>query len=234
MDVRTSRKSGIAEFGKLFLAVGFAASLVTANLTASKLAVYDFPILGELTGSVAAFMIGVSFLFSDLLSELYGKDTARYVVNATIAAVALAWGLVAAAVWMPAAASYDLTAEFSTIFGASYPILLASVLSLVISQNLDVSVFHAIRDRTGQSHKWLRNTLSTGTSQLLDTALFTVLAFVVLPPLFGQGTVPLAVAGSIIAAEYLIKLAVAVLDTGVFYGATAVAERYTTPDHQLS
>jgi len=69
MDVRTSRQSGVAEFGKLFLAVGFAASLVTANLTASKLAVYDFPILGELTGSVAAFMIGVSFLFSDLLSN---------------------------------------------------------------------------------------------------------------------------------------------------------------------
>lgn len=227
MDVNTSRQSGVAEFGKLFFAVGFAASLVTANLTASKLAVYDFPLIGELTGSVAAFMIGVSFLFSDLLSELYGKSTARYVVNATIAAVALAWALVAAAVWMPAAESYRLTTEFSMIFGASYPILLASVLSLVVSQNLDVSIFHAVRDRTGHSHKWLRNTLSTGLSQLLDTSLFTVLAFVVLPPLFGQGTVPLAVAGSIIFAEYLIKLGVAVLDTGAFYGATAAAERYT-------
>lgn len=228
MDTKPTSNASVAEFGKLFLAVGFAATLVTANLTASKLAVYDFPIVGELTGSVAAFMIGVSFLFSDLLSELYGKDTARYVVNATIAAVALAWGLVATAVWMPAAASYGLTAEFGAIFGASYPILLASVLSLVVSQNLDVSIFHAVRDRTGYSHKWLRNTLSTGTSQLLDTALFTVLAFVVLPPLFGQGTVPLAVAGSIILAEYLIKLAVAVLDTGVFYAATAAAERYTS------
>jgi hypothetical protein len=95
-----------------------------------------------------------------------------------------------------------------------------------VSQNLDVSIFHAIRDRTGHSHKWLRNTVSTGTSQLLDTALFTVLAFVVLPPLFGQGTVPLAVVASIIVAEYLIKLAVAVLDTSVFYVATAAAEHY--------
>lgn len=228
MDANVSRHDGVAEFGKLFFAVGFAASLVTANLTASKLAVYDFPLVGEVTGSVAAFMIGVSFLFSDLLSELYGKDTARYVVNATIAAVALAWALVAAAVWMPAAESYALTSEFGAIFGASYPILLASILALIVSQNLDVSIFHAVRDRTGRSHKWLRNTLSTGTSQLLDTALFTVLAFVVLPPLFGQGALPFAVVGTIIFAEYTIKLGVAVLDTGVFYAATAAAERLDT------
>lgn len=221
----TTPTDTVAQFVKIILAVGFASTLVTANLTASKLAVYDFPLVGEVTGSVAAFMIGLSFLFSDLLCELYGKRTARYVVNASIIGVGLSFGLVAAAVAMPAAPSFDLTAEYGAVFGASYPILLASVLSLIVSQNLDVSIFHAVRDRTGHRHKWARNTISTGTSQLLDTSLFTVLAFVALPPLFGQGVLPWTVVGTIIFAEYVIKLAVAVGDTAVFYALSGVLER---------
>jgi len=214
-----------AEFGKYLFAILFGASLVTANLTASKLAVYDFPILGELTGSVAAFMIGISFLMTDLLSEIYGKRTTRYIVNATIAAVALAWGMVAVAMALPASPAYQNAAAFGTVFSASYPILLASIMSLILSQNLDVSIFHAIRDYTGGRHKWFRNMASTGTSQLLDTAVFTWLAFIILPPLFNQPALPFAVTVSIITAEYIIKLAVATLDTGVFYAVSGAAER---------
>lgn len=214
-----------AQFGKYLFALLFGASLVTANLTATKLAVYDFPIIGELTGSVAAFMIGVSFLMSDLLSEIYGKRTTRYIVNATIVAVALAWGMVAAAVSLPASPAYGDASAFNTVFSASYPILLASVTSLLLSQNLDVSIFHAVRDITGRKHKWARNIASTGTSQLLDTAVFTWLAFIVFPPMFGQPTIPFAVTLSIITAEYLIKLTVAGLDTGVFYVLSGAADR---------
>jgi len=225
MELDNTPDGSVAQFFKISLAVGCASALVAANLTASKLAVYDFPVVGEVTGSVAAFMIGVSFLFSDLLCELYGKRTARYVVNASIIGVGLAFALVAAAVAMPAAESFALASEFGAVFGASFPILLASIISLFISQNLDVSIFHAVRSRTGRGHKWARNTISTGLSQLLDTSLFTVLAFVALPPLFGQSTVPWAIVGTIIFAEYTIKLSVAVVDTVVFYLVTGVAER---------
>lgn len=224
-ETRRVDQSDKAQFLKILLAVGFATTLVTANLTATKLAVYDFPIVGETTGSVAAFMIGVSFLFSDLLCELYGKRTARYVVNASIGAVALAFGLVAVAVSLPASGGYELTSQFNAVFGASYPILVGSVLSLLVTQNLDVSIFHAVKSYTGGGQKWARNTVSTATSQLLDTALFTVLAFWALPPLFGGSALPWSVVFTVIFAEYTIKLVVALLDTSAFYVVSGLAER---------
>ncbi len=224
-ETRRVEPSEKAQFVKILLAVGFATTLVTANLTASKLAVYDFPIVGETTGSVAAFMIGVSFLFSDLLCELYGKQTARYVVNASIAGVALAFSLVAVAVSLPASSGYELTSQFNAVFGASYPILIGSILSLLVTQNLDVSIFHMVKSYTGRRQKWARNSLSTATSQLLDTALFTVLAFWALPPLFGGSQLPWSVLFSIIFAEYIIKLVVAVVDTSAFYVVSGLAER---------
>lgn len=225
MSENNAEQPDKAQFPKILLAVGFTTTLVTANLTASKLAVYDLPIVGATTGSVAAFMIGVSFLFSDLLCELYGKQTARRVVNASIAGVALAFALVAVAVSLPASGGYELAPEFDAVFGASYPILVGSILSLLVTQNVDVSVFHAVKCYTGEGQKWARNTVSTATSQLLDTALFTVLAFWALPPLFGGSVLPWPVLFSIIVAESTIKLVVAVVDTSAFYLVSGLAER---------
>jgi|APHM01.1.fsa_nt_gi conserved hypothetical integral membrane protein len=215
----------ILAFGKWLFAAVFVASLVTANVTASKLAIFDFPILGEVTGSVAAVMIAVSFLMTDLCSEIYGKQVTRYIVNASIVAVGVSFGLIAVALTIPASDAYQNTAAFQTIFTASYPILIASILSLLVSQNLDVSIFHTIRSKTGYRHKWIRNILSTGISQLLDTAVFTVLAFAVLPVLFSQSGLPMEIILGIIIAEYLIKLVFAFGDTVVFYLLTGIAEK---------
>jgi hypothetical protein len=212
-------------FGKWVLGAGFIATLTTANLTASKLAVYEFPVIGETTGSVAAFMIGISFLLSDLSSEIYGKATTRYLVNAAILSVVMVFGLVAAALAIPAAPAYESAAAFQAVFAASPPILIASIIGLTISQNLDIEIFHRVRRRTGGRHRWLRNCASTGVSQLFDTSAFTLLAFVILPPLFGSVALPLSVVVGIILTEYLIKLIVAAFDTVAFYGITGLSER---------
>lgn len=217
-----------ASFVKWTLGLLFAGVLVTANLTASKLVVYDLPLIGEVVGSVAAVAIGVSFLLTDLLGEVYGKKAARRVVNGTIFALVIAYGLVYFAIWMPPAASYSNNSQFVTVFSSSFPLILASIISLLVSQNLDVSVFHKFKDLTDGKHKWTRNIGSTATSQLLDTAFFTWMAFVAFPPFFGGEAVPLGIAGSIIFAEYLVKLVVAGLDTPVFYAVSALLERQTS------
>lgn len=214
------------EWLKVTLQLTFAGVLVTANLTASKLAVYDFPILGEMTGSVAAVAIGINFFLTDLLSEIYGEREARKAVNGTILALIVAYAVVFFSIWMPAAGSYANNAEFATVFSSSYPIIVASILSIIVSQNIDISIFHAIRSMTGQRFKFARNIGSTATSQLLDTAFFTFLAFMALPPLFGGSALPLSVVVSIITAEYIVKLVVAVVDTPLFYAVTAVTGSY--------
>lgn len=203
----------------------FAAVLVTANLTASKLVVYDIPFYGEVVGSVAAVAIGVNFFCTDILSEVYGKKTARRVVNGTILALVVAYGFVYFSIWMPAAPSYGNQEAYSLVLGSSQPIIIASIVSMLVSQNLDVSIFHYFKSATNGSHKWLRNLGSTATSQLLDTAFFTWLAFAAFPPLFGGEALPMSILIGIITAEYLVKLMVAILDTPFFYAVSAILDR---------
>lgn len=225
-------KDNRKEWLKVTLQLTFAGVLVTANLTASKLAVYDIPLLGETTGSVAAVAIGINFFITDLLSEIYGKKEARKAVNGTIAALIVAYALVYFSIWMPAAESYANNAAFSTVFGASFPIIIASILSIVISQNLDISIFHAIRGQTGEGWKFVRNIGSTATSQLFDTAFFTILAFMALPPLFGGSALPFGIVVGIITAEYLVKVGVVIIDTPFFYAVTAITGGYIEDDEE--
>ncbi len=209
---------------RIVLQAVFVGALITANLTASKLVELSLPLLGTVVSSAGVFAIGVTFFCTDLISELYGKGTARQTVNASVVAMVAAYALVFLAITLPAAPAYGQAEAFNSVFGASTPIVIASVLTIVVSQNLDVSIFHFIRGRTGDKYKFMRNIGSTGVSQLLDTSLFTALAFIVLPPLFGGAAVPLAVAGGIIGTEYVIKLLIAVLDTPLFYAITAILE----------
>lgn len=203
-------------FGKWVLAAVFASAITTANLTATKIGIYPFPLIGDITGSVAAFMIGVGFLATDLTSELYGKQTAQYIVNATIISVGVVYSLVTVALTIPSAPFYDGGA-FIAVFEASTPVLIASIIGLLISQNLDVEIFHRIYDQTGSRHKWLRNIGSTTVSQGVDTVIFNILAFSMLPPLFNTQPVSLAALSGVVAAEYTIKAIVAGADTVLFY-----------------
>lgn len=202
---------------KTVLSIAFATSLVVANLVATKLAFFDIPFIGGVAVPAGFAAIGVSFLCTDLLGELHGRDVARRTVNATVIALGVAWVLVYVAIWFPAAPFYEQAEAFDTIFGASGTIVTAGILTTLLSQNVDVSVFHRLREYTDGRHKWLRNLGSTGVSQLLDTSVFIVLAFVFLPSVMGGTTTPLAVIPGMIVGQYVVKLVVAVLDTPIFY-----------------
>ncbi len=99
--------------------------------------------------------------------------------------LALVWSTIAA----PAAeASVDPDA-FATALGASTNVVLGSLLAYLVSQNWDVWLFHRIRDRTGSDYLWLRNVVSTGTSQAIDTVIFVSIAFAIAPAVLGVGVV---------------------------------------------
>lgn len=202
---------------KTTLGIVFATSIIVANLVATKIAFFTLPYLGGVAVPAGFAAIGVSFLCTDLLSELYGRDAARDVVNATVVALGVAWLLVYAAIAFPAAPFYENAAAFASIFGASSTIVVAGILTTLVSQHIDVSVFDWIRGYTGVSHKWLRNLGSTTISQFVDTTVFIVLAFAVLPLILGGTTTPLAALPSLIIGQYVVKLVVAVCDTPVFY-----------------
>jgi hypothetical protein len=206
-----------------FLTALFAGSIVLANVLAAKVAAIDF---GLVTVTVPAgfVAIGVAFLATDLLGELHGRDTARRVVNATIPVLAVAYGLVAVAIAFPVASVGVPQAAFATTLDSGAAIVLASLVTLFVSQHVDVTVFHAIRERTNGRHKWARNLSSTGISQLVDTVLFIGLGFVVFPALLGGTPLPLVAVPGLVVGQYVAKLAVAALDTPLFYVATWLSD----------
>jgi uncharacterized integral membrane protein (TIGR00697 family) len=209
---------------KTTLGIVFATALVVANVTAAKLAFFQLPYVGGVAVPAGFVAIGVAFLASDLLSELYGPDAAHQVVNATVLALVVGYGLIYAAIWLPVAPFFEANAAYETTLGASATIVLASICTTLVSQHVDVRVFHWLREVTAARHKWLRNVGSTSVSQFVDTAVFILLGFAVFPLVFGGTTTPLAVLPELVVGQYVVKLVVAGLDTPVFYLVTAAAD----------
>jgi uncharacterized integral membrane protein (TIGR00697 family) len=86
--------------------------------------------------------------------------------------------------WVDAAQAQgvpDYQAAFSAIFGQGLWTIGGSVIAFLLGQLIDVSVFHRIRQRTGERHVWLRATGSTAVSQLVDSFVVLYIAFVIGP-----------------------------------------------------
>lgn len=193
----------------------FAVSLALANVLAAKLAWFVLPVIGGVAVPAGFVAIGLGFLATDLLSELAGPNVARRAVNGTILALIAGWMLIYTAIWMPAAPFYEGGAAFRTTLGSSATIILASIVSLLFSQNVDVSVFHRIRRAT--DYRFARNIGSTAVSQFVDTTLFILLGFVIFPAFTAAPGQSLGAAGSLIVGQYVVKLVVALGDTPLFY-----------------
>lgn len=202
---------------KTTLTILFGTSIAIANVTAAKLAWFDLPLLGGVAVPAGFVAFGVAFLCSDLLVEFEGREYAHDVVNGTVVALVAAYGLIYVSVALPSAPFYGGTEAFESVLSSGARITVASIVALLVSQHIDVRAFAGLRDRTGARHKWVRNTGSTAFSQGIDTVVFITIAF--------AGTMAWEAFALTIVGQYLVKVAVAALDTPVFYVVTAARER---------
>lgn len=207
----------------------FVTALITAQLTASKLLAIDLPVALPYAGETlflpgAALAYALTFFASDAYAELYGRRPAQVMVNVAFflnfVMLALVWSTIA----LPVAPTSPVgAAEFAGVLGPSTSIVIGSLVAYVVSQNWDVIVFHAIREWTDGAHLWLRNIVSTGTSQLIDTVIFVSLAFYAVPALLGTADpLPPAVLVGLIVGQYVLKLAIALADTPFVYAIVAL------------
>lgn len=215
---------------QLALIALFVTALITSQVTAAKIVAVELPVAVPLTGNLllvpaAAFAYAVTFFASDCYAELYGRQAATRLVNVAFVMNFVLLGLVWLAIFAPVFPESPVGQEqFSSVLGASTGVIAGSLLAYLISQNWDVIVFHRIRDYTDGEALWLRNLGSTITSQLIDTVIFITIAFIIF-----QG-VPLSQAIGLIVGQYIIKLAIAVLDTPFVYATVrAVRNPTTTP-----
>ena len=186
----------------------FITSLLIANVVSAKIVT-----LGGLVIPAAIVAYPLTFLMTDVIGEIWGKEQANETVKLGFICQLISLVLIGLAILLPVAPFADNQAEFKGIMAQSFRVVAASLVAYYCSQSWDVWVFHKIREK-GTGNKWLRNNLSTMTSQIIDTAIFITIAFI--------GTVPNI--WVMIGSQYLIKCIYALLDTLPFYWLTRGSE----------
>jgi len=186
------------------LATLFVTCLLVANIIAVKLVS-----IGEWVVPAGVIAFPLSFLFTDVITELYGRKIASRVVWVGFGASALMVILVFCGGLLPSAPFWEGQSAYESILGMVPRITLASLIAYLISQHHDVFAFHFWRQKTKGRFLWLRNNASTMVSQALDTGIFITIAF--------WGTVPAGILINMLLTQYIIKLVIAACDTPFCY-----------------
>ncbi len=201
----------------LYLGALFITSLVVSNLIFQKffywkpfgdVTVFGAPLF-EL--SVGILPYPITFLITDLISEIYGKRKANQVVTAGIFASFFSMGIILLANYsnaIPTSPVDDTT--FTTVFGLSPLGVLASMLAYLAAQYIDISIYHFWKRVTKGRMLWLRNNFSTFSSQFIDTTTVVGLLCIF-------GVLPWDKFYGLVISGVLFKMMIALLDTPLLY-----------------
>lgn len=111
--------------------------------------------------------------------------------------------------WMTPSATDFAQPALQTIFGLMPRLTAASIIAYLVSQNIDVNLYHFWKKLTNDKYLWLRNNGSTLISQFFDSVIFFHIAFF--------GTMPYSQLWTLIISTYIFKLIIAVIDTPFMY-----------------
>lgn len=199
-----------------------ATGLITANCVASKVFVLPFNLFGSaVTLTVGAICYPITFLVTDIIGELWGREKANIAVRWGFVCQLISTAIIIIARYLPATDEL-MQQSYVTLLGQNWVFVLASLTAYTISQHWDVWVFHYIRDKYIEKHgstkggKWLWNNVGTCTSQILDSAIYVLIAFGLG---FGWLFDPAMqrVMLNMIIGQILVKIVLALLDTPIFY-----------------
>ena len=206
------------EYLYIILSSIFIASLVSCNLIFQKFFQIEIwiPFIGayQFEQSVGLLAYPITFLVTDIISEVYGENKANQVVTSGLFAslfmliVITIADLIPMAPWSPVD-----SATFNQVFGLSGAAVMASMFAYLIAQYIDIRVFHFWKKITNGKHLWLRNNASTIFSQFVDTfaVLFLLCSFSVIS---WDRFYVLLLNG------FLFKVFFAAFDTPIVYGLT--------------
>lgn len=197
----------------------FVTCLTVSNIIAVKLAAFGaLPAIGPLVLPAAVIIFPISYIFGDVLTEVYGYARARQVIwigfGCNLLAVAAIWvgGLLPAAPhWNAGAFDSPEAAQraYAAILGFSPRLLAASFTAYLFGEFLNSFVLAKLKIATAGKWLWLRTISSTVLGQLADSGIFIVIAF--------AGILPPATLGRLIVAQWLFKSAYEALATPFTY-----------------
>ena len=211
-----SKKKLIAQKLYFFLSSIFITALVVSNLIFQKFFSW-YPFNFEVFGiklfelSVGVLPYPITFLITDIISEIFGKRKANQVVVMGILASIFSIGLLILGDVLPASSTSPIDDKtFNLVFSASPLAVLASMSAYLIAQFLDIRIYHFWKQLTKGKYLWLRNNFSTFSSQIIDST--TVIALLCIFDILAWDLFLGLVLSSI-----TFKILVAVIDTPLLY-----------------
>jgi hypothetical protein len=200
-------------FGKIGLYAIVVLNIMLSNLQGPKLTV----IFGMQTSLGLILYSGIYFA-TDLLSEKYGKQEAnRAVLIGFATSIIVVVMMTINLMFLPSTLSskpelvQSVHEALELLFNFTPRFVFGSLLAYIISQSLDVWIFHYVKNKTKNKHLWLRNNLSTLISQAVDTVIYAVVVW--------WGIFDLKTAFELALAKYFFKVIIALYDTIFIYWA---------------
>lgn len=205
----------------ILLNIIFVVSIIIANCVGCKIVDFGWRLFGlELAMSGGALTYAFTFLCTDIIGEVWGKEEANKSVYRGIIGQLFALALIFGTQFLPTK-DPDMQAAYVKLLGQTPFFTAGSLCAYFCSQKWDVWVFHKIRQRWmrghgDNKHRWIWNNASTMTSQLIDTSIYALISFGLgLGYLFQKGGGKIIL--GLILGQYLLKLALSAIDTPFFY-----------------
>ena len=192
--------------------VAFVTILVCSNLIGpAKIAQIDAPLLGTLTFGAGVLFFPISYVFGDILTEVYGYARSRRVIWAGFAALAFASVMAWVIVQLPPAPFWHNQPAYETAFGSTWRIALASLVAFACGEFVNSFVLAKMKILTEGRWLWTRTIGSTIFGEAVDSTLFYPLAF------YGTGIIPDDKLPLVMLAQFVTKVGVEVIFTPLTY-----------------
>jgi uncharacterized integral membrane protein (TIGR00697 family) len=192
----------------VILAGIFITNAVVAELIGGKLI-----FVGTAVMSIGILPWPIVFVTTDLINEYFGEKGVKKLSLITASLIAYCFLLLYFAIKIPAAKGISTVSDeqFFAVFGQSMWIIVGSITAFLVSQLIDVTIFHFVKNRTGNKMIWLRSTGSTVISQLFDSFIVLGIAFWMTGIMTTDVFIKSAFTG------YFVKLIIAICMTPVIY-----------------
>jgi uncharacterized integral membrane protein (TIGR00697 family) len=209
-----------------FVMVAFVVVLVCSNLIGpAKIAQVDAPLFGALTFGAGVLFFPISYVFGDILTEVYGYARARRVIWAGFAGLAFASFMAWVVVELPPAPFWKNQQAYEIAFGTTWRIAGASMVAYFCGEFVNSFVLAKMKIATAGKWLWTRTIGSTIAGEAVDSALFYPLAF------YGSGIIPNEQLPKVMAFQFVAKVLVEVVFTPVTYKIVAALKRAEHEDY---
>ena len=206
--------------------VAFVTVLVCSNLIGpAKIAQLDLPLVGVLTFGAGVLFFPISYVFGDILTEVYGYARSRRVIWSGFAALAFASLKAWVIVKLPPASFWSNQPAYEIAFGSTWRIASASLIAFLCGEFVNSFVLAKMKIWTGGRWLWTRTIGSTIFGEGVDSLLFYPLAF------YGSGIIPDDKLPLVMLAQFAAKVGVEVAFTPLTYKIVALLKRAEHEDY---